>query len=51
MKTELKEISPTQSEINIQIEPEALRDAYGTVSQKYARGAQRSGFSKGLCSA
>src|SRR3982750_1071253 len=47
MKTELKEISPTQREIHIQIEPEALRDAYGQVSRKYARGANVPGFRKG----
>jgi trigger factor len=47
MKTELKEISPTQREIHIQIEPEALRDAYSKVSQKYARGANVPGFRKG----
>ena len=47
MKTELKEISSTQRELHIQIEPEALRDAYGKVSQKYARGASIPGFRKG----
>lgn len=47
MKTELKEISPTQREIHIQIEPEALREAYGAVSQKYARAANVPGFRKG----
>lgn len=47
MKTELKEISPTQREIHIQIEPEALREAYSTVSRKYARSANVPGFRKG----
>ncbi|HSU24905.1 MAG TPA: trigger factor [Pyrinomonadaceae bacterium] len=47
MKTELKEISPTQREIHIQIGPETLREAYGTVSRKYARGANVPGFRKG----
>lgn len=47
MKTELKEISATQREIHIEIEPDALRDAYGKVSQKYARGASVPGFRKG----
>lgn len=47
MKTELKEISPTQREIHIEIGAEALKDAYGKVSQKYARGASVPGFRKG----
>ena len=47
MKSELKEISPTQREIHVQIEPEALKDAYGSVSQKYARAASVPGFRKG----
>lgn len=47
MKTELKEISPTQREIHIEIDAAALKDAYGKVSQKYARGASVPGFRKG----
>ena len=47
MKTELKEISPTQREIHIEIEAAALKEAYGKVSQKYARGASVPGFRKG----
>jgi trigger factor len=47
MKTELKEISPTQREIHIEIDAESLKDAYGKVSQKYARGANVPGFRKG----
>ncbi|MEO6335185.1 MAG: trigger factor [Pyrinomonadaceae bacterium] len=47
MKTELKEISPTQREIHIEIDADALKDAYGKVSQKYARGASVPGFRKG----
>ena len=47
MKSELKEISPTQREIHVQIEPGALKDAYAKVSQKYARGASVPGFRKG----
>ena len=35
MKSELKEISPTQKEIHIEIEAAALKEAYGKVSQKY----------------
>ncbi len=47
MKTEVKEISATQREIHIEIDPAALKDAYGRVSQKYARGASVPGFRKG----
>ncbi|HUR99029.1 MAG TPA: trigger factor [Pyrinomonadaceae bacterium] len=47
MKTEIKEISPTQREIHIEIEADALKDAYGKISQKYARGASVPGFRKG----
>jgi len=47
MKTELKEVSPTQREIHIKVTPEVLKEAYGTVSQKYARAASVPGFRKG----
>src|SRR5687768_9107261 len=47
MKTELKEISPTQREIHIEIDGASLKAAYGKVSQKYARGASVPGFRKG----
>src|SRR5687768_14505329 len=47
MKTELKEISPTQREIHIEIDAASLKDAYGKVSQKYARAASVPGFRKG----
>jgi trigger factor len=47
MKTELKEISPTQREIHIEIDEASLKAAYGKVSQKYARGASVPGFRKG----
>lgn len=47
MKSELKEISPTQREIHIEIDAESLKDAYGKVSQKYARAANVPGFRKG----
>src|SRR5678816_3554274 len=47
MKTELKEISPTQRELHIEIDAASLKDAYGKVSQKYARGANVPGFRKG----
>lgn len=48
MKTELKEISPTQREIHIEIDPVALKEAYGKVSQKYARSVSVPGFRKGF---
>ncbi len=47
MKTELREVSPTQKEIKIEIEPEVVREAYNKVSRKYANAAQVPGFRKG----
>lgn len=47
MKTELVEVSPTQREIKIEIEPEAVKEVYNKVSQKYAKSAQVPGFRKG----
>ena len=47
MKSEVKEISPTQREIHIEINADALKDAYGQVSQKYARAVSVPGFRKG----
>jgi trigger factor len=47
MKSELKEISPTQKEIHLQIDAESLKTAYGKVSQKYAKRASVPGFRKG----
>src|SRR5215213_3156561 len=48
MKTELKEVSPTQREIHIEIEPEAVKAVYNKVSQKYAKAASVPGFRKGF---
>jgi trigger factor len=48
MKSELKEVSPTQRELHIEIEPEALKPAYASVSQKYAKGVTIPGFRKGF---
>ncbi len=48
MKTELTEVSPTQKEIKIEIEPEVVREVYNKVSQKFAKGAQVAGFRKGF---
>lgn len=47
MKTELVEISSTQKEIKIEVDAEAVKEAYGKVSQKYAKGANVPGFRKG----
>ena len=48
MKSEVKEISPTQREIHIEIDQESLKQAYGLVSQKYAKKANVPGFRKGF---
>ena len=48
MKTEIKEVSPTQREIHIEIEPEAVKAVYNKVSQKYAKAATVPGFRKGF---
>ncbi len=47
MKTDITDVSPTQKELTIEIEPEAVREVYNKVSQKYAKGAQVDGFRKG----
>jgi trigger factor len=47
MKSEIKEVSPTQKELTVQIDPAVLKAAYGKVSQKYANKAQVPGFRKG----
>lgn len=48
MKSEVKVISPTQKEIHLQIDADAVREAYGRVSKKYASRASVPGFRKGL---
>lgn len=48
MKTELLEVSPTQKEIVIEIEPEEIREVYNKISKKYAKAAQVPGFRKGF---
>ena len=48
MNSELKEISATQREIHIQVDPEILKDAYGKVSKRYADKANVPGFRKGF---
>lgn len=47
MKTELIEVSPTQKEIKIEVEADAIKEVYAKVSQKYAKGANIPGFRKG----
>lgn len=47
MKSELKETSPTQKEIKIEIDTDSLKAAYGKVSAKYAKRASVPGFRKG----
>ena len=48
MKTELKDVSPTQKELHIEIPADNVRDVYNKVSQKYARAVTVPGFRKGL---
>ena len=45
MKSEIKDISPTQKEIHVQIDGESLKEAYGRVSKKYSQRANVPGFS------
>jgi trigger factor len=48
MNSELKEISPTQKELHIQVDPAVLKEAYGKVSKRYADRANVPGFRKGF---
>jgi len=48
MKTELIDVSPTQKEIKVQVEGDALKDAYAKVSKKYASKASVPGFRRGF---
>lgn len=47
MKSELRDISPTQKEIHLHIDADVVKAAYGRVSKKYANGASVPGFRKG----
>jgi trigger factor len=47
MKSEIRDISPTQKEIHVQIDADVVKAAFGLVSQKYARQASVPGFRKG----
>ncbi|HQZ82023.1 MAG TPA: trigger factor [Pyrinomonadaceae bacterium] len=51
MKTELKEVSPTQREIHIEIDAETVKTAYGKAVTKYAKRAVVPGFRKGFAPA
>ena len=47
MKTELIDLSPTRKEINIEIEPAVVREAYDRISDEYAKKAKVPGFRPG----
>lgn len=47
MKTELKEISPTRKQIDIEIAPDAVRGVYDRISDRYAKSANVPGFRPG----
>src|ERR1700704_719362 len=47
MKTQLKEISPTRKQIDIEIEADAVRAVYDRISDNYARTATVPGFRPG----
>ena len=47
MKTELKELSATRKQIDIQIDAAAVRAAYDQISDRYAKAANVPGFRPG----
>ena len=47
MKTELKEISPTRKQIDVEIDADAVRAVYDRISDNYARAANVPGFRPG----
>src|SRR2546423_14767442 len=47
MKTELKEISPTQKQIDIEIDADTVSAAYDRISDRYAKSANVPGFRPG----
>jgi len=47
MKSELINVSPTRKELNIQIEPQQVREVYDRISEQYVRVANVPGFRKG----
>lgn len=48
MKTALKEVSPTQRELHIEIPAEDVRQVFNKISQQYAKVANVPGFRKGF---
>jgi trigger factor len=47
MKTQIREVSPTQKELTIEIPADVLKESYGKVSKRYADRANVPGFRKG----
>src|SRR5437870_6979539 len=47
MKTELKEISPTRKQIDVEIDADAVRVVYDRISDNYAKSANVPGFRPG----
>ena len=47
MKTELVDVSPTRKEIKIEVEPEAVREAFERISDRFAKEANVPGFRRG----
>src|SRR5438874_731203 len=47
MKTQLKEISPTRKQIDVEIDADAVRAVYDRISDNYARAANVPGFRPG----
>src|SRR5258708_32906493 len=47
MKTEIKNISPTRKQIDVEIDAEAVRSVYDRISDNYARAANVPGFRPG----
>ena len=47
MKTEVRDISPTRKQIDVEIEPEVVRSAYDRISDRYAKLANVPGFRPG----
>lgn len=47
MKSEIREVSPTQRELTIEIDAASLKESYGRISRKYAQRASVPGFRKG----
>ncbi|MDX6560176.1 MAG: trigger factor, partial [Blastocatellia bacterium] len=47
MKTELKDISPTRKQIDVEIDAEAVRAVYDQISDNYAKSANVPGFRPG----